>query len=858
MGEVYRARDAKLGRDVAIKVLPDALSNDHDRIGRFEREAKALAALNHPNIAAIYGFEGRAIVMELVDGPTLEQRLAAGRIPLEDALEIAAQIADALEAAHEKGIIHRDLKPANVKAPLDGPVKVLDLGLATAFPGADSAESDPLNSPTRTSSPTEAGIILGTAAYMSPEQASGKRVDKRADLWAFGAVLWEMLTGGRLFGPSESVSHTIADVLRSPIDFGKLPASTPAPIVQLLRRCLDRNPKTRLRDIGEARIAIAAYQANPRGETLRGNGPHATGARAAWIVAAMAVLVAGTLAFVHFREASQQPLVLRTQIQTPELPANRQFAIAPDGRHLAVAGVIGGKRQLWLRSMDSTEGQLLPGTETASFPFWSPDSRYIGFFAQGKVKKMVASGGPPETVCDAANGRGGSWSKDQQILFSSDDGGGFSLRQVPATGGTPTIVIRPVKGLVRFPVFLPDGQHFLYLLTRASVEENGIYYTSLDGRGTRRLLPDESTVTLTRTHLLFVRDKTLLEMSFVPETGQTTGDPFPVASGVTLTSNVVYAPVTASDTGVLVFETGGAVSGDNHLTWYDSSGKSLETIGVSGPVFEPAISPDLKSVAFMRLSATGADVWVWDRARGAEQRFTTDPAFAVAPLWSPRGDHILFQSNRLLGIRNLYQQPLTGTEPEALLLQTPNRKTATQWTRDGRFIVYTEWTDKTKADIWVSPIENGKAGKPTLFLGSGFNEDYGQLSPDGRWMAYMSDESGRDEIYVRAFPGGAGQKRISNAGGDEPRWRGDGRELYFLGLDGQLTAVPTNAGTAATAGFEPGPPRALFPVPRVAVYTSSRYDVAPDGQRFLIAVAAPVSAASPLNVVMNWESALRR
>lgn len=860
MGEVYRARDTKLGRDVAIKVLPTALVADPERLARFEREARVLAALNHPNIAGIYGVEDHAIVMELVEGPTLAERISAGPIPLEESLHIAAQIADALETAHEKGIVHRDLKPANVKAPLDGPVKVLDLGLATATPGTGREEGDPEHSPTLTMAATEVGVILGTAAYMSPEQASGKRADKRADIWSFGIVLWEMLKGKRLFSGGETVSHTLADVLRSPIDFKKLPESTPAPIVELLKRCLDRNVKTRLRDIGEARVAIAKYLANPLGDD-DDQSEQSGAATGAWVAAAVFAVLAGGLAFVHFRETPPPGRTLRMQIPLPENARVTEFALSPDGRTLAMVGPLNGKTQLWLRPVDASQPQLMPGTEGATYPFWSPDNRYIGFFAQGQLKKMVASGGPPQPVCDAPEGRGGSWSRDDVILFSSIDGAGFAIQRVAATGGTPAMVVKAPKGLARYPLFLTGGHDFLYVVTRASPEENGIYFRSLDGKENRRILRDESSASFAAGHLLFVRENTLMAQPFDADKGQLLGDPLQVAASVPLTSNVAYAPVAASDNGILVYQTGGIGDANNQILRYNREGEVLESLAAKGPIYEPIFSPNGKSLAFLRGNVTNSDLWLWDLIRGSEQRFTKDPGFAQSPIWSPDGGRILFQSNRNGGIQNLYARASSSASEDEPLLITDRRKTPTQWSRDGRFLVYTQVDAKTRDDVWVLPLENGKPGKHFVFLHSEFNEDFGQLSPDSHWMAYTSDESGRREVYVRSFPAGEDPKRISIDGGEEPRWRGDGKELYFVGADGKVMAVPMRIGSGAKPSLEPSAPQSLFTVPSWARYAANQYDydVSPDGKQFVLATSVDRPGASPpLNMIVNWAAALKK
>ena len=651
MGEVYRARDSHLGRDVAIKILPVSVSQNPELRARFEREAKVLAALNHPNIATIYGIEDNAIAMEMVEGETLPRG-----VDLETALRYAKQIAEALEAAHEKGIVHRDLKPANIKVTPEGTVKVLDFGLATAVQREEPEPGDPTVSPTLTIAATEAGIILGTAAYMSPEQAAGKRVDKRSDIWSFGVVLWELLTGKRLFGGGETVSHVLADVLRAPVDFGQLADTVPAPIAELLRRCLDRDVKTRLRDIGEARIAIVTCLASPtkvRDERTRTSMSTPVGA---WATAAACALIAGVLVFIHFREGAQPRQTLRTQISAPEGATDLELALSPDGSDLALAASTNGKAQLWLRPLNASQARALPGTEGASYPFWSPDGRYLGFFAQGKIKKILVSGGPPQIICDAEDGRGASWNQEDAILFSTDDGGGFAIRRVSAGGGTPTVEYKSPKGISRFPVFLPDGRHFLYVVTRAASEENGVYFRSSDGKENRRILPDESSAVFGSGRLLFIRENTLIAQPFDPEAGKATGDPVQLAPQVSTTVNVTYAPVTTSGNGLLIYQSGGLPSGNNQLVWFDRSGKRGDPLGAPSPVFDPAISPDGKSVAFTRLSSAGSDLWIWDLARSTERRFTTDPAFEMTPFWSPKGDRIAFRSNRAQGIGGIYQQ----------------------------------------------------------------------------------------------------------------------------------------------------------------------------------------------------------
>jgi len=841
MGEVYRARDPRTGRDVAIKVAAEKFNE------RFSREVHAVAALNHPNICHLYDVGSNYLVMELVEGPTLAERVKQGAVPLEEALFIAKQIAGALDAAHDKGIVHRDLKPANVKLTADGVVKVLDFGLAKH--SRDGEASNPDNSPTLTlDAATRAGTILGTAAYMSPEQARGKAVDKRADIWAFGVVLYELLTGERLFKGSD-VTEILAAVIKEEPKLDKVPHK----VRRLVAKCLAKDPKQRLRDIGDAWELLDEAPVQP----VRTRST----AIVVWGVAAPLLLALGVIGYLHFRGAPPDPAI-RLKVEVPENGAIPEFAISPDGRTLAIAVFINAKRQLFLRPLDAAQAQPIPGGEGATYPFWSPDSRYIAFYAQGKLRKVLVSGGPSQILCDAPDGRGGSWNSEGVILYSTDDGGGFAIRRVAATGGDSAIAAKAPRGLSRYPVFLPDGKHFLYIVTRASPEENGVYFTSLDGKDNRRILPDETTVILAAGHLLFVRENTLMAQTFDPEHGQLSGDPAPIASNVSLTANVVYAPVTASGTGVLIYQTGGTVLTNNHqLTWYDRGGKPLGTVGSPSPVYEPAISPDLKTVAFMRLSVTGSDLWMWDTTRATEQRFHRDPAFAQAPMWSPAGDRIFFLSNRINGIVNLFQKPVNGASQDEIFFANEARKFLTQVSRDGRFLLLTQLDPKTRQDIWFMPLENGKAGKPVAFLHSEANEMYPQLSPDGRWIAYTSDESGRQEIYTRSFPSGENPIKISIDGGNQPRWRGNGTELFFIAEDGKMMSVPMKLAAGPKPSLTPGTPQPLFAAPPVAHYNVEAfdYDVTPDGNRFLLNGEVRASSASlPLDIVLHWDAAFKK
>ena len=866
MGEVYRANDTKLDRQVAIKVMPEALARDPERLERFEREAKVLASLDHPNIGHIYGLldstESRGLVLALIEGPTLADQIAIGPLPLDDALSIAKQIIEALEYAHDRGVVHRDLKPANIKITPDGVVKVLDFGLAKVLEDEPPASSLS-NSSTLTIGHTRAGVILGTAAYMSPEQAVGRPVDRRSDIFSFGAVLYEMLTGKRAF-TGATAPDVLEAVVKNEPDWSALPAVTPTYLRKLLERTLAKDRKQRLQAIGEARIALE------RGGN-ESTAPSQSRLGKLWPgLAALLALVLAAGSFLHFRETSPPEQTLRYTISAPENSSVQSFAISPDGRTLVIASVVNGKHQLWLRSMDALQAQPMAFTEDATYPFWSPDSRYIGFFAQGKLKKIAASGGPAQSLCDAPTGRGGSWNRDDVIVFTPTSG--TSIQRVAAAGGVPVDVTR-TKGILKHPVFLPDGRHFLYVVAIAAVEQVGIYVSSLDGKENRRVLPDASSAMFAppahggrNSHILFVRENTLMAQPFDAASAQLAGDVFPVAEGVSLTTDGNYTRVTASENGVLLYEAGGA-QGGNQLGWFDRSGKSLGSVGAPGNVWDPANSPDETSVVFRRATSGGGDLWIRDLSRGTETRFTSDPSVNAAPFWSPQGDRIVFTSNRKGGTYNLYQRAASGSGQDELLLPNTVADAPTQWSRDGRFILYYESDPKTKAALWVLPTQGSAADrKPIPFLRTEFQEREAQLSPDSHWMAFTSDRSGRQEVYVRPFPPSDGEWTISIAGGEQPRWRGDGKELFFEAADGKMMsvsikAVPVKAAAGTKPSIEAGTPVALFDAHMVPSTNNLlfEYDVTADGKRFLINTTGASGAASPpLTVVMNWQAGLKK
>ena len=892
MGEVYRARDTKLGREVAIKVLPEAFARDSARMARFSREAKLLAALDHPNIASIYGIEDsgdtRALVMQLAAGETLADRVRQALIPIDETLRIARQIADALEYAHEKGIIHRDLKPANVKVAADDTVKILDFGLAKAMESELSPE-EIANSPTISHLATQAGVLLGTAAYMSPEQAKAKPVDRRADIWAFGCVLYEMLTGKMAFH-GDSVTDTLAAVIKEEPDWSLLPATTPMRVRVLLQRCLQKDVRQRLQSMGDARISLEEVLSGAP-ESLFPPSTAPSAARWLWPSAAAACLliaIAGWLTFFYWHPRSPAAAVQRFEIAPPPGgPSLSPFqssvvSISPDGTVLLFFGTgAGGVSQLWMRRMDSPDAHPIAGTEgAAGFPFWSPDSRSVAFAANRKLKKMDLASGSVQELCDVGDSPtlGGFWTLDGRIVFSAVSSARPDLFEVSASGGTASPfsgVERPADasfvGIVS-PVLLPDARHFIYLAGTSS--NLAVYLGSLDSgpRQPPRLLtrasffsagppaiafvpsPHDSTLG----YLLFTRvdsngSGTLLAQLLDLRRLELTGDPVPVAEGVS------FGGFSASVTGILAYRASGSTRG-TRLTWFDRQGKVLGTGGEDAPYYgTPALSPDGTRAALTRRDSPNGNLVIWlvGFSRGTTTRFTFGSSSADYPIWSPDGKRIIFRSNSY-GEYDLYQKPANGAEGEQLLLKSSENKYPSSLSRDGRFLLYFSINPKKGSDLWVLPLTGEQ--KPFPFLRTGFYEVDGHFSPDGHWVAYTSDESGRYEVYVRRFSGDAAapalgegaQWQVSYESGSEPRWSPDGKELYYLTLDGKLMAV----GVSAKTVFEAGTPKLLFQTPQPNTRTAGDYTV--DGKRFFFLSSTEQTAQAPFTVVLNWQAALKK
>jgi serine/threonine protein kinase len=886
MGEVYRARDRKLHRDVAIKVLLAAVAGDPDRLARFSREAQVLASLNHPNIAAIYGFEDSsgvpALALELVEGPTLAERIEGqkgqGRgLPLAAALSIARQIAEALEAAHEQGIIHRDLKPANIKVRPDGTVKVLDFGLAKAMDATASPNATAVSSPTISLHATQAGIILGTAAYMSPEQVAGQLVDKRSDVWAFGVVLFEMLSGRQLFA-GETVSHVLAAVLTTEPDWTTLPASTPAPIRTLLRRCLDKDRKRRIHDAGDIRLEIEDALALPA-ESLPSAATTSSpfqGSRLGWLIAAGALCGALALAIPavrHLRESASVSLnETRTDIVTPATATNDllSFALSPDGRQIVFAASGDGAVRLWLRSLNATTSRPLAGTDGAMFPFWSPDSRSVGFFADDQLKVLDLGGGMPRTVASGVDGRGATWNRDGVILFAT--GRNMPLSRVTASGGT-LAAVTTLDGQIshRFPVFLPDGRHFLFYAQGKS-EKSGIYLGSLDsGTPLRLTLADAGGMYLpsslgvadsdrTTGWLLSVQSGALVAQRL--DLGRQTleNDRFVVADAVFVDGNGGYnfAGVSASASGLVAYRHAREMT--HQLTWVDRSGKVLGTVGPPDTaslhtLHSPRLSPDGRRIAVSRTVQGNENIWLLDGPRMS--RLTFNEGHDRGPVWSPDGTQVLYDSD-VSGVRNLYVTSAAGGDKQTLLVESPIAKQASDWSMDGRSILY-HGADPRTTGLWVRPMNGPPV--PLTMLSTTFDERAGKFSPDGRWVAYQSNESGRPEIYVRPFtlPAQAASGapsvarwQISTAGGITPTWRADGRELYYIAPDGAMLAASI---TTSGGNLDAGTPVKLFSTPLGR--DEGQFDVARDG-RFLINIVLDDSSPTPITLIQNWQPVGKR
>jgi len=880
MGVVYQAEDTKLARKVAIKVLPEVFTADPERLARFEREARVLASLNHPNIASIYGVEEadgkRFLVLELVEGETLAERLGRGPLSLEETLEVCRQIAEGLEGAHGKGIIHRDLKPSNVKITPEGKIKILDFGLAKALHDQTS-EIDISKSPTITADMTEPGVILGTAAYMSPEQATGRPVDKRADIWAFGCILFECLTGRRAFA-GDTITETLGAILKEEPNWNVLPAATPWRAKDLLRRCLQKDPRQRLRDIGDARLEIEAPTAYPseavtapRKFTLP------------WLAVLAAVIVVASILIDRLVSGrSQRPPApsvvtstikvepghwldgMRRAIET-ERPTRTAMAISSDGRFVVYSAIEENpgpqaKPQLYLRRMDQSEAKPITGTEGGINPFLSPDNRWVGFWVDAKLKKIPVEGGVAITLCDAPSIFGANWGRNNRVVFSDEASSGLSM--VSAEGGKPETLTKPdpkrEEKSHRLPFWLPNGKAVLFSVFRHGWDSQPwLALLRTDTREWGVLLQDAADARYVPTgHLVFLRQGTLMVVRFDLATLEIIGQPVALMDNViqafseTSINNTAAGQFGISDAGWLIYAAGGLVpERKNSLVWVDQRGVEQPVTALQFPFYCPRLSPDGQRIAYR--TRRERQVWVYDLGTGTNSRLTSEGA-AAWQIWTPDGKRLLIAWQKSVAL-NLFWQPYDGSSPMERLTTSEYDERPGSWSSDGKTVALVEEHPDTGYDITLLDVRSGRL---TPFLNSQFREIYPEFSPDGRWIAYASDESKRFEVYVRSFPGPGMKHQISSEGGVEPLWARNGKQLFYRWGD-QVWVVDVRT----DGGFATRKPRLLFEKPGYDQSSPLRvYDLSLDGQRFLMVKweQRKPTPVTELTLVQNWFEELKR
>ena len=860
MGEVYKARDTRLDRTVAIKVLPSHLSQNPEGRQRFEREAKTISQLSHPHICALHdvghqdGLE--YLVMEFLEGETLTSRLARGPLPLEPALRYGIEIADALDKAHRQGVIHRDLKPGNVMLTKSG-VKLVDFGLAKFSPGSAPGFSGVTSFPTQGPDLTAEGTILGTFQYMAPEQLEGREADARTDIFALGAVLYEMVTGQKAFSGKSQASLIGAILHTQPAPISSVQPMSPPALDRVVTRCLAKDPEDRWQTAHDAMLElrwIATGAGSQAGLPAPVVARRKTREKLAWGL--FAAVLAGFLALAALFVASRRepPHMVQSTLLPPEKSAfTGAMELSPDGRRIAfVAPLPGGSAVLWVRPLNELAAQPLAGTEGASYPFWSPDSRFVAFFADGKLKKIDASGGPPQTLCNASIGRGGTWNRDGVILFApslgdpifrvSSSGGAASPATELASGGT--------EGTHRWPYFLPDGKHFVYLALGSGLgpERGALFVGSLDSKERTLLVHARSSVAYAPPgYLLFHRESSLLARPFDAKRLRFKGEAFPLAERIhpPTTHKVAFS---VSENGILAYQAGGE-GGQSQLVWLNRGGKELEAVGAPVNYRTLRLSHDGHRVALVVDDVQGnLDLWLYDLARRTSTRFTFDPANEGSPVWAPDDRRIAFFSNRK-GAPDVYWKDAAGTGQDEPVLASSFPKFPTDWSRDGRFLAFQAIGPKTGSDLWIFSVADRKA---SAYLQTEFTETSARFSPDGRFLAYVSNESGREEVYVQPFPGPGGKWQISTSGGAQPAWSSNGRELFYLAPPSKLMAVEVRVGEA----FEAGIPRLLFET-RLMGGPFRRYDVSSDGQRFLVNRPIGAETHSPITLVVNWTAEVK-
>lgn len=859
MGEVYRAFDPKVNREVAIKILPASLSTDKDRLARFEQEAQAAGGLNHPNILIIHHVDTHDgapyIVSELLEGETLRERMGGVALPQRKAIDYALQMVHGLAAAHEKGIVHRDLKPENVFITKDGRVKILDFGLAK-LTGAESGQSQ-TEVPTRRVN-TDAGVVMGTIGYMSPEQVRGKPADHRSDIFSFGAVLYEMLSGRRAFR-GESTADTISAILREdPPELSSTNRGINPALERVVTHCLEKSPEERFnsaRDLAFAIEALSGSATNSDATTALAVLPATRRKRREvipWSVAGVLLIASATLALLYFWPRSVDKRQISFSIEIPDKASEvGQPAISPDGSMIVFQATSEGTRALFLRTIDSINVQRLAGTEDGYLPFWSPDSRYIGFFSTSKLKKVDLNGGSPQTLCVVDHAYGGTWNREGVILFGS---AGQPLQRVSAAGGTTTVVL-PLDAERKeldheLPFFLPDGRHFLYYSFKGNRGAIEIFVGSLDGSRKMLFRNDSNVAYVAPGYLLFARETTLMAQLFDPSKLELAGEPFPVMENVAFSGSNSYSHFSVSENGTLVFWKGSDVG--RQLAWFDRSGKQLATAGPPGTYNDVTLSPDGTRAAIQKIDDGNSDIWIMDLVRGVPLRFTFSLNSDDNPSWSPDGNFLIYTSSRGDKI-GFFRRNSTGAGNEEQIYESASAiDDGTDWSADAKNLLFGVVGDKSLGDIWVLPLDGSAKARPVLL--SEFAEFHGRFSPDAHWIAYASIESGRPEVYVQSFPPAGGKWQVSTDGGAQPRWRRDGKELYFMSPDRKIMAVDVKLGTT----FEMGTPKALFQT-RVTNFTSpNRYDVTADGQRFLVNSSVEENSRNPIVVILNWAAGIKK
>jgi serine/threonine-protein kinase len=866
MGEVYRARDTRLNRDVAIKVLPDAFAADPDRLARFEREAQLLAALNHPRIATIYGLEEKAgvsaLAMELVEGPTLAERLVSGPIEVPETLALARDIAEALEYAHERGIVHRDLKPANVKLTSEGSVKILDFGLAKALDVTTSG-TNLANSPTVSMGGTQAGVLLGTAAYMSPEQARGQPVDRRTDIWSFGCVVYEMLSGCQPF-PGATLTDVLAAIVAREPDWDRLPADLSPRVGNLLRRCLRKDARDRLRDIGDARIEIDDIQLAPN--TPATSTPKRSRPPIAWLAPALTGLVMGGLAVWAVLGSGRgttlpQGGLTRLHAELPDkttlsLGRGSAVALSPDGSTLVFVAVGSSQPQLFTRALDRFNSTPLPGTEGATNPFFSPDGKWVGFFAGGRLKKVALSGGQPVTVCDAPNARGQAWAVDDFIYFTPTSGSG--VWRVAATGGTPEEITKRQKGEFshRWPQVLPDGKTILFTVWNDTGFEaaqvvaqslaTGERRTVVTGGSYARYLPGDKT---NAGYLVYARASGLLAAPFDTTSLQVTASPVPILDGV-VTNLSGGAHFAFSSSGSLAYVAGGLSESTRVIALVDRSGTARTLTTIRGMSLYYQVSPDGKRLVRSNPAGPNRDIWIHDLERDTATRLT-DGDNSSRPIWTPDGKYVAFSAG--LPDANIFWKAADGTGNEERLTTSPHTQFAGSFSPDGKLLVYIEYHPTSAPDIWMVSLEGDRT--PRKFLQTPYVENEVALSPDGRWLAYQSNESGRFEIYVQPFPSGGRKLQISTDGGSTPQWSRNGREILYRNQSRMMAVAvrPGQASTASAVELVADKPLALFEGGYEPVFS-----LTPDDRFVMIRNLTEEVRPTAVQVVLGWVDELKR